>query len=86
VTVRSLFLSKPTEYAESNVVSGESKPLQEGVDYYFDERGLMVLTENFLKKRGHCCRNGCRHCPYGYGPEGKQKDYLLKQQEFQKFT
>lgn len=35
----------------------------EGVDYYF-ENGLMVLTARFLLKRGYCCENGCRHCPY----------------------
>jgi len=35
----------------------------EGVDYYF-ENGLMVLTACFLKKRGYCCKNDCRHCPY----------------------
>lgn len=35
----------------------------EGLDYYFD-KGLMVLTEVFLIKRGYCCGNGCLHCPY----------------------
>jgi hypothetical protein len=35
----------------------------EGIDYYF-ENGLMVLSAHFLKKRGYCCGNGCRHCPY----------------------
>ncbi|MEZ5424730.1 MAG: DUF5522 domain-containing protein [Pyrinomonadaceae bacterium] len=35
----------------------------EGVDFYF-ENGLMVLTAHFLRKRGYCCGNGCRHCPY----------------------
>jgi hypothetical protein len=35
----------------------------EGIDYYF-ENGLMVLTAHFLLKRGYCCKNGCRHCPY----------------------
>ncbi len=35
----------------------------EGVDFYFDN-GFMVLTADFLKKRGYCCKNGCRHCPY----------------------
>lgn len=39
------------------------KKFVENVDYYF-ENGLMVLTELFLKKRGYCCKNGCRHCPY----------------------
>ena len=43
----------------------KSKPEKfvENVDYYF-ENGLMVLTERFLKRRGYCCDNGCRHCPY----------------------
>ncbi len=36
---------------------------KEGLDYYF-ENGLMVLTAHFLKKRGYCCNNGCRNCPY----------------------
>jgi hypothetical protein len=39
--------------------------LIEGEDYYF-EKGLMVLTARFLLKRGYCCENGCRHCPYGF--------------------
>lgn len=41
----------------------KQEPLKEGVDYYF-ENGLMVLTAHFLLKRGYCCGNGCRHCPY----------------------
>lgn len=36
---------------------------KEGVDYYF-ENGLMVLTAEFLRKRGYCCGSSCRHCPY----------------------
>lgn len=35
----------------------------EGKDYYF-ENGMMVLTARFLRNRGYCCGNGCRHCPY----------------------
>lgn len=35
----------------------------ENLDYYF-ENGLMVLTACFLEKRGYCCGNNCRHCPY----------------------
>lgn len=27
--------------------------------------GYLVLTAKFLKDRGTCCTNGCRHCPYG---------------------
>ncbi len=41
----------------------KSQKFVEGVDYYFD-KGFMVLTEHYLKKRGYCCGNGCRHCPY----------------------
>jgi len=37
--------------------------LTEGVDYYFE--GLfMVFTAAYLRRRGYCCNNGCRHCPY----------------------
>jgi len=37
----------------------------EGVDYYIDEKsGLMVLTSLFLQKRGYCCKNFCKNCPY----------------------
>ena len=32
-------------------------------DYYF-EHGLMVFTEYYHLKRGFCCGNKCRHCPY----------------------
>lgn len=39
--------------------------LAEDLDYYF-ENGLMVLTEHFLRNRGYCCGNRCRHCPYDY--------------------
>lgn len=38
--------------------------LIEGTDFYFDDDGLMVLTADYLKKRGYCCENSCRHCPY----------------------
>ena len=33
--------------------------------FYFDD-GLMVMTEAFHLKRGYCCGNKCRHCPYDY--------------------
>ena len=34
-------------------------------DYYM-ENGLMVFTASYHLKRGYCCKNGCRHCPYGF--------------------
>ena len=35
-------------------------------DFYYSEEGYRVFTEKYLLKRGHCCKSGCRHCPYGY--------------------
>ena len=42
------------------------KELIEGVDFYYNEQGLMVLTEKYHLTRGYCCGNGCRHCPFEY--------------------
>lgn len=36
----------------------------EGEDYYLSKEGYRVMTESYLVKRGYCCANGCRHCPY----------------------
>lgn len=33
-------------------------------DWYIDENGNFVMTASFHKKRGFCCGNSCRHCPY----------------------
>ena len=41
--------------------------LVEGLDYYWEERDgvkFRVFTEFYLTKRGFCCQNKCRHCPY----------------------
>ena len=45
------------------------EPLVENKHYYI-ENGCYVFTEYYLKNRGYCCGNGCRHCPYG---EDKKK-------------
>jgi len=39
-----------------------TKPI-EGKDYYL-ENDLIVMTEAYHLKRGYCCGNKCRHCPY----------------------
>ncbi len=46
------------------------KPPREA-DYYFNEDGLMVFTASYHLKRGYCCGNGCKHCPY----EGDAKNH-----------
>ena len=33
-------------------------------DYYLSEEGYVVFTEAYHLKRGYCCENNCRHCPY----------------------
>ncbi len=35
-------------------------------DYYWSPEGYLVFTELYHRKRGHCCGNRCRHCPYGH--------------------
>jgi hypothetical protein len=45
------------------------KKLVEGEDFYFNEQGLMVFTAKYHLKRGHCCKSGCKHCPYGNAPK-----------------
>jgi hypothetical protein len=40
--------------------------LQEGVHYYINEQGYWVFTETYHKLRGYCCKNNCKHCPYGF--------------------
>lgn len=40
-----------------------SDGMTEEQDFYM-EGGYRVMTESFLIRRGYCCSNGCRHCPY----------------------
>lgn len=51
--------------------------LKEGEDYYLNEQGLLVFTAKYHQKRGYCCQNGCRHCPYGF----KNKSADARRQE-----
>ncbi len=41
--------------------------------FYFDANGLMVMTEKYHLQRGFCCKNGCKHCPYGFKKEAEDK-------------
>lgn len=57
--------------------------LTEGIHFYFNEAGLMVLTRTFHLQRGYCCGNGCLHCPYEYEqvPEPQRTVLLEKRQD-----
>lgn len=58
----------------------------EGIHYYFNESGLVVLTEKYHLERGYCCGNGCRHCPYDYVnvKEPKKSELLGKRRDSKK--
>jgi hypothetical protein len=42
----------------------EFGPKLQPTDFYYNEQGNMVMTEDYHKRRGSCCGSGCRHCPY----------------------
>jgi hypothetical protein len=44
-------------------------------DFYY-ENGYRVMTESYHVRRGSCCGNGCRHCPYT--PAHKKGEKTLK--------
>src|SRR5687768_7977252 len=60
---------------EKNSKRAATEKFVEGADFYF-ENGLMVLTAHFLKKRGFCCGNDCRHCPYPKNENQSQEKSL----------
>ena len=50
----------------------QRKKFQDG-DYYYNEQGYLVFTEQYHLRRGHCCKNVCKHCPYGNSPADLKK-------------
>ena len=63
-----LFAGEPVPAEFTNAFHPVDVPLlkgelQQDKDYYV-ERGSFVFTGSYLKRRGYCCGNGCRHCPY----------------------
>lgn len=44
----------------------QNLPLIEGLDYQIDAAGRWILSRWYLLKRGECCGNACRNCPYGH--------------------
>ena len=45
-----------------------SEACEAELDFYIDPiTGYQVMTSYFLKNRGYCCKNNCRHCPYDIG-------------------
>lgn len=48
-------------------MSGFSKKTKlQPEEYYLSPEGYIIFTAAYHLKRGYCCKNGCKHCPYGY--------------------
>lgn len=58
----------------AEILQAHDAAVARGDSGYLDpSTGLFVMTAGFHLKRGHCCHNGCRHCPYtGAQEEGEQ--------------
>ncbi len=37
---------------------------EQNADWEIDANGFWIATRSFLIRRGYCCANQCRHCPY----------------------
>lgn len=51
--------------------------LEEGIDFYWEEKDgikYRVFTSYYLKKRGFCCNNQCKHCPYKTEENEQEQD------------
>lgn len=49
-----------------SALAAHDRAVADGRDFYTDpDTGLMVMTRLYLQRRGYCCGNVCRHCPYG---------------------
>ncbi len=62
--------------SEAERVPAARQEFVEGEDYYF-ENGLLVMTAKYLRERGYCCGNGCRHCPYPVADQSRNSSSSL---------
>jgi hypothetical protein len=62
------------------------KQLKEGLDFYYNEMGYMVLTARYHLEKGNCCGNGCLNCPFDYinVPEPRKTELLNKRNDEQR--
>lgn len=49
---------------QKNLKQKMDNNLIENIDYHIDDLGRYVFTEAYHLKRGYCCGNGCKHCPW----------------------
>lgn len=47
------------------IIAAHTAAVHDDVDGYIDPAtGYWVFTARYLDERGHCCEQGCRHCPF----------------------
>jgi hypothetical protein len=63
--------------------SGYGEQTVEGVDYTMSSDGYRIMTEFYLVKRGYCCSNGCKNCPYS--PKAVKGNRKLRQDVIGKY-
>ncbi|MBV6405962.1 MAG: hypothetical protein GFGODING_02747 [Flavobacteriales bacterium] len=56
---------EPTAYTPEQRARMERLGLEPG-DCTFTPEGYLVYSARYHLKRGYCCGNRCRHCPYGH--------------------
>ena len=55
-------------------------------DYYITEEGYRCFTEAYYLKRGYCCDNGCKHCPYKNADKLRStKDNIMSKEHMKSF-
>ena len=56
-------------------MDGFSKiPYLDKEDYYYAKKGYIIFTEKYHLKRGYCCNNNCKHCPFKKEQKEKKND------------
>lgn len=55
--------------------------LIEGIHFYINNDGYIVLTEKYHLEKGFCCGMSCLHCPYQYENVQEPRHSLLLDQK-----
>ena len=55
----------PARADYDDIIAAHEAAVRAGEPGYLDPTTrLFVLTVDYLRERGFCCDQGCRHCPY----------------------
>jgi hypothetical protein len=67
-------ISQQIDKNEINWTKAHDDAVKLGKEVYVDPTtGYQVFTSISLMKKGYCCGNVCRHCPFNYENVGKTK-------------